>query len=174
MPKKKPETKSFAKGFLLKKPLFLVLINAVNFPISLRWIFTAKIFFTAMNSLLVSQCSLDSFINLPWQRELLEGFQILYPKQNSDINISLKVESWYNTSARRTVFVKNLYIVPLSCYNRKYCTTLLCFITRDILQIRHIGIVQNSPSSKEMVVLLYSQCILEVWFFSPLKIVPFY
>ena len=29
----------------------------MNFPISLRWIFTAKIFFTAMNSLLVSQCS---------------------------------------------------------------------------------------------------------------------
>ena len=55
--KKTTEIKGFAKVFLLKKPLFLVLINAVNFPISLRWIFTAKIFFTAMNSLLVSQCS---------------------------------------------------------------------------------------------------------------------
>ena len=51
------EIKDFAKVFLLKKPLFIVLINAVNFPISLRWIFTAKIFFTAMNSLLVSQCT---------------------------------------------------------------------------------------------------------------------
>ena len=55
--KKTTEIKGFAKVFLLKKPLFLVLINAVNFLISLRWIFTAKIFFTAMNSLLVSQCS---------------------------------------------------------------------------------------------------------------------
>ena len=54
--KKTTEIKGFAKVFLLKKPLFLVLINAVNFPISLRWIFTAKIFFTAMNSLRVSQC----------------------------------------------------------------------------------------------------------------------
>ena len=56
--KKTTEIKGFAKVFLLKKPLFLVLINAVNFLISLRWIFTAKIFFTAMNSLLVSQCIL--------------------------------------------------------------------------------------------------------------------
>ena len=32
--------------------------NAMNFSSSLRWIFIAKIFFTAMNSLLVSQCSL--------------------------------------------------------------------------------------------------------------------
>ena len=31
--------------------------NAMNFSSSLRWIFIAKIFFTAMNSLLVSQCS---------------------------------------------------------------------------------------------------------------------
>ena len=57
--KKTTEIKGFAKVFLLKKPLFLVLINAVNFLISLRWIFTAKIFFTAMNSLLVSQCNLE-------------------------------------------------------------------------------------------------------------------
>ena len=55
--KKTTVIKGFAKVFLLKKPLFIVLINAVNFPISLRWIFTAKIFFTAMNSLLVSQCT---------------------------------------------------------------------------------------------------------------------
>ena len=59
--KKTTEIKGFAKVFLLKKPLFLVLINAVNFLISLRWIFTAKIFFTAMNSLLVSQCRPEFF-----------------------------------------------------------------------------------------------------------------
>ena len=61
--KKRTEIKGFAKVFLLKKPLFLVLINAVNFPISLPWIFTAKIFFTAMNSLLVSQCNQEVLID---------------------------------------------------------------------------------------------------------------
>ena len=55
--KKSTESKGFAKVFLLKKIFFILHINAVNFPISLQWIFTAKIFFTAMNSLLVSQCN---------------------------------------------------------------------------------------------------------------------
>ena len=56
----------------------------MNFPISLRWIFTAKIFFTAMNSLLVSQCITDSVFYFIW---ILIAKDYPYPKPDIQATI---------------------------------------------------------------------------------------